>query len=338
MERSSYKFPSASDMMRVVWDTELADVAQSHANQCVFDHDCNACREVDDFQVGQNLYQRKTSWLNPDANWTKAIQSFYDEISFTPLSILTNFKGGAYGHFTQLVWASTWKIGCGYASYRIDEDPFKSEELYVCNYGPSGNLRRQRMYREGKPASKCPINTSPSSVYPSLCEAKDSTGPKDIDVQQVMNDRKTLFFCDFSNDSVCGMSIKHQNNSFLVEGLLNDYLSFILQPNQKVMIDLPDGFKSKNGFCIQFLQRKGSNDAGNSSDNKLRIKLMIPDYEWSTELDFGKDSIEWVTANVNVNWEHLTKIQVVFESGAEDTSEQFYEIKRIIIRQGRCPK
>ena len=324
-------------MMELVWDAELADVAQSHANQCDFNHDCNSCREVDDFQVGQNLYQRKTSWLNPEANWTKAIQSFYDEISFTPLQVLSRFKGGAYGHFTQLVWADTWKIGCGYTAYHISESIFQIEELYVCNYGPSGNLRGQRMYKKGKPASKCPINSRPSADHPALCQADDSTGPQELNATRMAASSKTLFFCNFSNDSVCDMRIQHQNNSFLVDGLLNDYLSFILKGSEKITIDMPRTFKSKTGFCVQSVQRKGANDATGVSNNKLKIMLAIPEFDWFTELDFGKDSNEWITANINVNWEHSTTIQITFEVPAS-AGEQFFEIKSLMIRDGRCPK
>lgn len=336
-EEDQFKFPSASNMMKLVWDAELADIAQSHANQCDFNHDCNACREVDDFQVGQNLYQRKTSWLNPQANWTKAIQSFYDEISFTPLKVLSRFKGGAYGHFTQLVWADTWKIGCGYAAYHINESIFRIEELYVCNYGPSGNLRGQRMYRKGKPASKCPVNTVPSDEHSALCDTIDTSGPKQFNASRVAASSKTLYFCDFSNDSVCGLKIQHQNNSFLVDGLLHHYLSFILNATEKVTIDLPRTFKSKTGFCVQSMQRKGANDASEASNNQLKVMLAIPDFDWFTELDFGKDSNEWITANINVNWEHSTTMQITFEVPAE-AGEQFFEIRSLMIREGKCPK
>lgn len=324
-------------MMKLVWDAELADVAQAHADQCDFNHDCNSCREVDDFQVGQNLYQRKTSWLDPEANWTKAIQSFYDEISFTPLQVLSHFKGGAYGHFTQLVWADTWKIGCGYTAYHIKESIFQIEELYVCNYGPSGNLRGQRMYKKGDPASKCPINSRPAVDYSALCEANDSTGPKQYNATKIAASRKTMFYCDFANDSVCDMKIQHQNNSFLVDGLLNNYLSFILKASEKITIEMPRTFKSKTGFCVQSVQRKGANDAKQGSINKLKILLAIPEFDWFTELDFGKDSNEWITANINVNWEHATMIQITFEV-PESGSEQFFEIKSLMIREGRCPK
>ena len=49
--------PGAGDMMEVEWDVELARVAQAHADQCHFDHDCRACRAVERWPVvGQNLY------------------------------------------------------------------------------------------------------------------------------------------------------------------------------------------------------------------------------------------------------------------------------------------
>ena len=39
-----------------VWDAELSVVAQAHADQCKFAHDCADCRRVTRFGVGQNLY------------------------------------------------------------------------------------------------------------------------------------------------------------------------------------------------------------------------------------------------------------------------------------------
>lgn len=30
-----------------IWDDELATVAQAHADQCEFEHDCSDCRRVD---------------------------------------------------------------------------------------------------------------------------------------------------------------------------------------------------------------------------------------------------------------------------------------------------
>jgi uncharacterized protein YkwD len=38
--------PSAADMEQMKWDEELASVAQRHADQCTFAHDCSKCRQV----------------------------------------------------------------------------------------------------------------------------------------------------------------------------------------------------------------------------------------------------------------------------------------------------
>ena len=39
-------FPSASNMLKMEWDSELAYIAQMHANQCQFAHDCYDCRRT----------------------------------------------------------------------------------------------------------------------------------------------------------------------------------------------------------------------------------------------------------------------------------------------------
>lgn len=334
-EREAFKFPSASNMLQVQWDQELADIAQIHATQCEFEHDCNQCRQVDDYQVGQNLYQRRTSWHNPTPDWSKAISSFYEEIGITPLKVLSKFKGGPHGHFTQVVWADTWKIGCGYSAFKINDSLFKTEEIYVCNYGPSGNLRGQKMYKKGPSTSRCPFNTAPSTEFTALCKSLTPAGPQEIDVESVRTSNKTLFYCDFRNDSVCGLRIAHNNNSFLVDGLLGDYLSFILQAGERVTIRLPSELRSPRGFCISSVQRKGTTLAGTSLNSKLRIELRIREFNWFTELDFGKDSLEWTKTNVNVNWGHSTAVKITFEVPA-NAEEQFYEIKRLLITEGRC--
>ncbi len=43
------------------------------------------------------------------------------------------------GHYTQVVWHSTETVGCGKASCG-------SEEVWLCNYNPSGNWFGQKPY------------------------------------------------------------------------------------------------------------------------------------------------------------------------------------------------
>ena len=36
------------------------------------------------------------------------------------------------------MWANTYMVGCGYTYYNDDKRGYS--KLYVCNYGPGGNL------------------------------------------------------------------------------------------------------------------------------------------------------------------------------------------------------
>ena len=48
-----------------------------------------------------------------------------------------------YGHYSQVVWAKTTKIGCGFVEYMNGN---KDTVFFVCNYGPSGNFPNQKVY------------------------------------------------------------------------------------------------------------------------------------------------------------------------------------------------
>ena len=67
------------------------------------------------------------------------------------------------------MWADTYEIGCG-AVYREDTlrgIHFPAAKIYVCNYGPTGNIISGSMYKVGYPASKCENGYSPR--YFGLC-------------------------------------------------------------------------------------------------------------------------------------------------------------------------
>ncbi len=112
-------------------------------------------------------------------NWDGMIQMWYNEVKSTSKSIvpkyayvlhkrctlLTPFNhqtrqnfgdrfSSATGHYTQVVWGATYKVGCGYTVC-------PSGGIYACNYGPAGNMLNAPMYKIGAPASACPTGTSP---------------------------------------------------------------------------------------------------------------------------------------------------------------------------------
>ena len=76
-------------------------------------------------------------------------------------------RGVLVGHYTQLAWAQTWRIGCGKITYQPEGE--NGQQLYICNYGLAGNLIRSEMYKIGEPCAECPLGTECSEEYPGLC-------------------------------------------------------------------------------------------------------------------------------------------------------------------------
>ena len=54
-------------------------IAQRHADQCRFAHDCTGCRRVARFDVGQNLYIHKQSERPASVDWERVVRQWYQE-------------------------------------------------------------------------------------------------------------------------------------------------------------------------------------------------------------------------------------------------------------------
>ncbi|XP_069194377.1 uncharacterized protein [Procambarus clarkii] len=161
--------PKAGNMMLMEWDAELAVVAQRHADQCVFDHECADCRRVSRFGVGQNLFISFQSNFDARVQWSRAIKSWYDEVAdFSPADIEPFQFAKGVGHYTQMLWWKTDRVGCGFTMF---QEGGWWKKLYTCNYGPAGNIIFSQMYNRGTPCSSCPDGTSCSRKFPGLCGA-----------------------------------------------------------------------------------------------------------------------------------------------------------------------
>jgi len=157
--------PKAANMEKFTWDEELARIAQAQVNKCVYGHDCKECKKDKDGcynGVGQNIAYRSWSRLVNQSDWHLPIQAWYDEIkdydnaAKDVESLSTSGSTGVVLHFTQIIWAETYKVGCGFIIY-FDGQYYK--RLYSCNYGHGGNWIGRPIYLKGEPCSKCPKDT-----------------------------------------------------------------------------------------------------------------------------------------------------------------------------------
>ena len=104
--------PGAANMHELDWDPELAAIAQMHADQCQFEHDCSDCRKVDRFRVGQNLYIYKQTIRRAPVHWERAVGSWYEEVEMFSRRKVSPFQfTHETGHYSQLVWADTTQVG-----------------------------------------------------------------------------------------------------------------------------------------------------------------------------------------------------------------------------------
>ncbi|XP_050732712.1 venom allergen 5-like [Eriocheir sinensis] len=174
--------PAALNMRALMWDEELAVVAQRWADQCMPGHD--RARDVVRFRVGQNVAATWTYEVDegdtPD--FPTQVEAWFNEVNqhgFAKGSVDPFRFSKATGHYTQMVWAETYLVGCGYAYYK---DPSLGyTKIYVCNYGPGGNVVGGTMYKLGFPGQQFCVNDGlhPSQVYQGLCDrdAVSQPGP-----------------------------------------------------------------------------------------------------------------------------------------------------------------
>lgn len=135
--------PTAEDMTKLYWNDQIAFVAQTWAENCVFAHDDNWNRLVPGrYNLGQNL--AKSTVKSP---WANMIRAWHNEVNI--FTYAGDNSGKTIGHYTQMMSAKATLIGCGYANCGTQG------HIYACNYGPPGGTGNQP-YTNGTSCAQCP--------------------------------------------------------------------------------------------------------------------------------------------------------------------------------------
>jgi hypothetical protein len=74
----------------------------------------------------------------------KAIDHWYQESESYNYRTGHSNNGKETEHFTQVIWKATTDVGCGFAYCQN-----LRSSIYVCNYGPTGNVNSE--YRDNVP-------------------------------------------------------------------------------------------------------------------------------------------------------------------------------------------
>ncbi|XP_075232136.1 venom allergen 5.01-like isoform X2 [Lycorma delicatula] len=151
LNASNQMQPQAANLRAMSWDNKLAARAQAWADNCEFRHDSRNSRHDSRFSVGQNLAITSSTYDDggqPD--FKHAIKLWFGEHKLYHFSPIGMSNSHGTGHYTQMIWADTFRVGCGFSYYTKGDGWF--HKLYVCNYGPSGNFMGQLPYERGQPS------------------------------------------------------------------------------------------------------------------------------------------------------------------------------------------
>jgi uncharacterized protein YkwD len=114
---------------RLIWDESLAQFARTYASQCHFEHSHG--------KYGENLaagYPTVSAGINAWYSENKNYSYFFPGFS------------SKTGHFTQIVWKSSKRLGCAFVECNgMHGTPGK---FLVCEYSPAGNVIGRRSFSE----------------------------------------------------------------------------------------------------------------------------------------------------------------------------------------------
>ncbi|CAD7091196.1 unnamed protein product [Hermetia illucens] len=169
-------FESAMRMATVVWDNELATLAQVWVKQCVAEND--ECRNTDRFNsVGQNVHSTlKSNNFDIPTLINEILDEWYNEYSaMTAAEISAYTADDTYRNFAQLAVDKVTRIGCATVQYT---EGSKFRVFTVCNYASSPQ-DGQPLYVTGCPLAQC--LKGKNNDFPGLCHPSEIIDPNFFD-------------------------------------------------------------------------------------------------------------------------------------------------------------
>ncbi|KAM4600418.1 cysteine-rich venom protein pseudecin [Polymixia lowei] len=147
--------PTAADMLIMSWSDVLEASAQAWVDKCIFAHGPPSTRMLEGYELGENLF-----YASSPHTWDTVVAAWHSEVpNYQYPSGSAN--GKTIGHYIQVVWNSSYKVGCGVTLCNGDI------YFYACHYYRAGNFRGVPPYMEGPPCASCPND----------CENKLCTNP-----------------------------------------------------------------------------------------------------------------------------------------------------------------
>jgi hypothetical protein len=135
---------TATPLPALTWDTQLAADSQAWSEQlaamgCGLEHSTGS--------YGENLYWQIGGTITPEsvvASWYEEIACYtfgqFMETDACDMACTDAMNSSGCGHYTQIVWRDTRRVGCGMATCS------NGAEIWTCRYDPAGNYVGEPAY------------------------------------------------------------------------------------------------------------------------------------------------------------------------------------------------
>ncbi|XP_042636260.1 cysteine-rich secretory protein 1 [Orycteropus afer afer] len=140
--------PSARNMLKMSWSEDAAQNARTLTSQC---------NPVDSYppdrQIGENFCGENMFFASYPMSWSSVIEMWYNESKYFTYGKWKRL-GKKTDHYTQVVWAISYLIGCGVT---LCGERRSNRYLYICHYCHEGNdYKKNKPYKDGLPCADCP--------------------------------------------------------------------------------------------------------------------------------------------------------------------------------------
>ncbi|XP_059222296.1 antigen 5 like allergen Cul n 1-like [Stomoxys calcitrans] len=163
----------ACRMGTMLWDNELARLAEMNVRQCRMEHDCHATIA---FPIpGQNLaWQGFFGNLNAREQTANAINGWFNEHELANMDFIRSYRlhpsGRHIGHFTAMMVEKNIRIGCAASTYNTPGNNYRTF-LIACNFAAT-NMFNEPIYTDCNNGGQgCTSGRNPQ--YTNLCSINE---------------------------------------------------------------------------------------------------------------------------------------------------------------------
>ncbi|XP_071041830.1 venom allergen 5-like [Parasteatoda tepidariorum] len=239
-----------------------------------------------------------------------------------------------------MAWAHTYKVGCGYVSFRPAQGI--SQQIYVCNYSPAPEHLYPRLYKPGTPCTECPVNsccdTDPTEpgTYAGLCRLYFAPA-----IYLPMAPLR--FYCSFiDEDPNCNFKNRGQTPYKLIKipggNLLLTEMGMGTPPASAWF---PRTIIGKSGACLVIVERNAqSADLGVQQREKSKLQVILHIHEADRTYPqiivlHLQNSWVFMTHHVPLTFDRFFTIELLM-TPRSDGLPLFIEIKEMMVNDIPC--